>query len=123
MALEQIGTMHENPIDTGHIFTFVNEVLTNNGIKDFDLTPKNVLLVRYALADYYTVNPNNQTRAKNLLNAPDGQKHCSEMLQNAMNKETDKSVRAALAIFRAAISETDLSKLDANPIPPLDIKA
>ena len=48
------------------------------------------------------------------LNTPKGQKQCADILQRMIDLENDEPTRNRLILFRAAISATDLSKLDSD---------
>ncbi len=93
---------------------FVTNVLKQNRINYPTLTPKNVLLIRHSLAKYFGENPASHPEAVNILNSPAGRQKWAGVVKVAMQRENDEDTRNALAIFHAAITATDLSKLDTD---------
>ncbi|MBO4313012.1 MAG: hypothetical protein J5838_01835, partial [Desulfovibrio sp.] len=95
------------------VVSFVQELLKRNGINNYDPSPKKVLLVRHVIARYLAQNPDEYPEALKILNSKEGRQACCDVLENEMNSaEVDEY--NLLAIFRAAISETDLATLDSN---------
>ena len=71
-----------------------------------------MLLVRYAIARYLSFPDTLAIDAKNMLSSPDGRKRISDDITNTMERYNPGSKDyKLLAIFRAAISATDLSNL------------
>ena len=98
---------------------FVENVLTGNNINNFELTPKNVLIVRCTMARFFELNkaPFGWSASRddvlNKFNTPEGQKQIYDNITKKMEqcKPGDKDYKL-YAIFRAAVSATDLSNLN-----------
>ena len=100
---------------TDYLADFTKYALDNNDIKNFDLTPKNVLIVRHAFAEYYNDYIKDYPDALKKFNNADGQKQISAYITKEMNDLAPDSERyKLLALFRAAISQTDLTELNTN---------
>jgi hypothetical protein len=101
--------------DSTTVTTFSKSVLEKNNVTSYELTQENVLFVRYAIASFFSENYEVYDDEIQQFNDPKVQQQIASNIADKMNEcERGSEDYKLLAIFRAALTETDLTKLDSN---------